>query len=126
MTTPAASPSTTPDSQPRRISVIDVVRTVVLIVAVASLIIWGLSSWALPWNIVAAVGAPVVLLLVWALFLSPRPVLRTHPYVTAAVELLVYAGVTVAWWSLGETWVGLGFAVVAIAVGLAAGRRTLS
>jgi hypothetical protein len=109
-----------------RATPLDIIRVVVLIVALASLVLWGLVSWPLPWNLVAAVGAPVITLLLWALFLSPRPVLAVHPFLRAAVELVVYAGVTIAWWTMGQAWVGLGFAVVAIASGLIAGRRALS
>ena len=46
--------------------------------------------WPFPWNIVAGVGAPVVAIIVWALFVSPRAVLAVHPFVRAIVELLVY------------------------------------
>ncbi|GAB6856809.1 YrdB family protein [Microbacterium xylanilyticum] len=109
-----------------RATALDIVRVVVLIAALASLALWGLVVWTLPWNLVAAIGAPVITLLIWALFLSPRPVLVVHPFLRAAVELVVYAGVTVAWWTMGQAWIGLGFAVVAIATGLIAGRRTLS
>ena len=109
-----------------RATPLDIVRVVVLIAALASLALWGLVAWALPWNLVAAIGAPVITLLLWALFLSPRPVLAVHPFVRAAVELVVYAGVTIAWWTMGQAWIGLGFAVVAIASGLMAGRRALS
>ena len=115
--TPGVLPRATP---------LDIVRVVVLIVALASLVLWGLVAWPLPWNLVAAVGAPIVTLLLWALFLSPRPVLAVHPFLRAAVELVVYAGVTIAWWTMGQAWIGLGFAVVAIASGLVAGRRALS
>jgi hypothetical protein len=109
-----------------RATALDIVRVVVLIAALASLALWGLVVWTLPWNLVAAIGAPVITLLLWALFLSPRPVLVVHPFLRAAVELVVYAGVTVAWWTMGQAWIGLGFAVVAVATGLMAGRRALS
>ncbi|OZB82378.1 YrdB family protein [Microbacterium sp. 13-71-7] len=109
-----------------RATALDIVRVIVLVAALASLVLWGLAVWTLPWNLVAAIGAPVVTLLLWALFLSPRPVLVVHPFVRAAVELLLYAAVTVAWWTMGQAWIGLGFAVVAIATGLMAGRRSLS
>ncbi|WP_235201315.1 YrdB family protein [Microbacterium sp. CH12i] len=81
--------------------------------------------WPFPWNIVLGIGTPLVVLLVWALFLSPRPVLALHPFIRAAVELLIYVGVTIAWWSMDQAWVGLGFAVVAVTAGLFAGRRNL-
>lgn len=105
---------------------LDIVRVIVLIGALASLALWGAFSWPFPWNIVVAIMVPVLVLLAWALFLSPRPVLQVHPFVRALVELAIYAGVTVAWWSMGQAWIGIGFAVVAVATGLAAGRRSLA
>jgi len=107
------------------ITPLDIVRAIILIAALASLALWGFAMWAFPWNLVLGLGAPLIVLLVWALFLSPRPVLRLHPFIRAAVELLIYAGVTLAWWSMGQAWIGLAFAVVAIAGGLLAGRRNL-
>lgn len=108
------------------ITVLDVVRAIVLVVAVASLALWGFASWSLPWNVIAGVGAPVVVLLVWALFLSPRPVLRVHPFLRAAVELFIYVGVTIAWWSMGQAVIGTAFALVAIVTGVLTGRRALA
>lgn len=81
--------------------------------------------WVFPWNLIFGIGAPLIVLLMWALFLSPRPVLRLHPFIRAVVELLIYAGVTLAWWSMDQAWIGLAFAVVAVAAGLFAGRRNL-
>lgn len=118
------------DAQPGvnrpNITPLDIIRAVVLIVAVASLALWGFTGWDFPLNAIFGIGAPVVVILVWALFLSPRPVLPVHPFLRAAVELLVYVGVTIAWWSMGQIWIGLGFAVVAVAAGLFAGRRSLT
>lgn len=114
-----------PDSTRPGISPLEIVRVVVLIVALASLAIWGFSMWAFPWTLVFGIGAPVVVLLVWALFLSPRPVLRLDSFIRAAVELLIYAGVTLAWWSMGQAWAGIAFAVVAVVAGVVSGRRSL-
>ncbi|MFY9714633.1 MAG: YrdB family protein [Microbacterium sp.] len=108
------------------VTALDVVRVIVLVLAMASLALWGFAAWPLPWNVVLGLGAPLLVLLVWALFLSPRPVLRLHPFLRATVELLIYAGVTVAWWSMGQGLIGSAFAIVAIGAGLAAGRRTVS
>jgi len=94
--------------------------------AFATLALWGFLSWPLPWNIVFGIGAPMVAILVWALFVSPRAVLAVHPFVRAIVELLVYAAATVAWWNLGQVWVGIAFALIAITCGLFAGRRRLA
>lgn len=114
-------------AEPRRsaLTALDVVRAIVLLAALASLAIWGFTTAAAPLSIVYGIGAPVVALLVWALFLSPRPVLRVHPFVRAIAELLIYAAVTMCWWDMGQVWIGLGFAVVAVAVGLVAGLRSL-
>lgn len=108
------------------LTALDLIRVVVLLVALASLTLWGFGSWALPWNIVVGIGAPLITLLVWALFISPRAVLHLHPYLRAIVELFIYAAVTLAWWSLGEAWIGLAFAAVAVTAGVMAGRRALA
>lgn len=122
----------TPDSAPvagvdrPAITALDIVRVVVLVVAIASLALWGFASWDLPWNILIGVGAPVVVLLLWALFLSPRPVLRVHPFLRAVVELFIYVGVTIAWWSMGQALIGTAFALVAVVAGVLSGRRALA
>ncbi|MEW1961157.1 YrdB family protein [Microbacterium sp. NPDC077644] len=107
------------------ITPLDIIRAVVLVAGLASLALWGFAMWEFPWNLVLGIGTPLVVLVVWALFLSPRPVLRLHPFIRAAVELIIYAGVTLAWWSMGQAWAGVAFAVVAVAAGLFAGRRSL-
>ncbi len=122
----------TPDSAPvagvdrPAPTALDIVRVVVLIAAIASLALWGFASWDLPWNVVIGVGAPVVALLLWALFLSPRPVLRVHPFLRAVVELFIYVGVTIAWWSMGQALIGTAFALVAVVAGVLSGRRALA
>lgn len=107
------------------IAALDVVRSIVLVVAVGSLALWGFATWPLPWNIVLGIGAPLIVILVWALFLSPRPVLRVHPFLRAAVELLIYVGVTIAWWLMDQPLIGVAFAVVAVGAGVVTGRRRI-
>ncbi|SRR5690554_2620482 len=119
------APDTVPGVNRPNITPLDIIRAVVLVTAIASLALWGFAMWSLPWNIILGVGAPALALLAWALFLSPKPILRLHPFVRATVELLIYLGVTLAWWSMDQTWVGLGFAVVAVTAGLFAGRRSM-
>ncbi len=105
------------------LSAIDILAFLCELFAIASLAVWGFVSWPFPWNIVAGVGAPLLAVLVWALFVSPRAVIAVHPFVRAVVELLVYAAATIAWWSMGQAWIGLGFGVVAVTIGVIAGRR---
>ncbi|GEK87019.1 YrdB family protein [Microbacterium aerolatum] len=119
------APDAVPGVTRPNLTPLDIIRAIVLIAALASLALWGFAMWEFPWNLVLGIGAPVIVLLMWALFLSPRPVLRLHPFIRAAVELLIYAGVTLAWWSMGQAWAGIAFAVVAVAAGLFAGRRNL-
>lgn len=105
------------------LSALDLLAFACELFAFATLAIWGFAFWPFPWNIVFGIGAPVVAILVWALFVSPRAVFAVHPFVRAVVELLVYASATIAWWSMDQAWIGLIFAVVAVSVGVIAGRR---
>lgn len=116
---------TQPAGTVRAFDALDVVGVLVQLFAYVSLAIWGFTAWPFFWNIVIGIAAPVVALLLWALFVSPRAVIRVHPFVRALVELLVYASATLAWWSADQPWIGVGFAVVAVAVGLVTGRRRL-
>ncbi len=108
------------------LSAVDLLAFLCEIVAFGTLALWGFTMWPFPWNIVMGLGAPLVAILVWALFVSPRAVLAVHPFVRALVELLVYASATVAWWSMGNAWIGSAFGVVAVAIGVVAGRRRFS
>lgn len=107
-------------------AVLDIVRSIVLVVAIGSLALWGFATWPFPWSLVLGIGAPLVVILVWALFLSPRPVLRLHPFLRAAVELLIYVGVTIAWWLMDQPIIGVAFAVVAVGTGVVSGRRRIA
>ncbi len=108
------------------LSALDVVAVLCQLFAFATLAIWGFAAWDFPGNLIAGIGAPVGAILLWALFVSPRAVLAVHPFVRALVELLVYAAATIAWWSMGQAWIGLGYAVVAVTIGLVSGRRRLA
>ena len=109
-----------------RPSVVDILALLCELFAFVTLAIWGFAMWVFPWNIVVGIGAPLVAILIWALFVSPRAVFAVHPFVRAVVELLVFASATLAWWSMGLTWVGLVYGVVAVTVGYLAGRRRLA
>lgn len=128
MSSPAAAPSSdAPEAGTRRpVSPLEIVRVLVVVVALATFVLWGLAEWPFPWNIVVAVVTPLVALLVWALFVSPRAVVPVHPFVRVLVELLIFASATAAWWSMGQSWIGIAYAVVAVATGVMTGRRALS
>jgi len=123
---PEAPAEPLPAGMRPRIDGIDLLAFLCELFAFATFAIWGFTAWDMPWNIVAGIGAPLLAILIWALFVSPRAVVHVHPFVRALVELLVYAAATIVWWSGGQAWIGLVFAVVAITVGLVAGRRRLA
>lgn len=108
------------------LSGVDILAFVCELFAFATLAIWGFLAWPFPLNVVVGIAAPVAAILVWALFVSPRAVFAVHPFVRAAVELLVFVSATIAWWLLGQAWIGLGFALVAVVTGVIAGRRRLA
>ncbi|MDE0547508.1 YrdB family protein [Microbacterium sp. C7(2022)] len=120
---PAASASSPAPGMRAPLSGVDIFAFVCELFAFVSLAIWGFASWPFPWNVVAGIGAPVLAILVWALFVSPRAVFAVHPFIRALVEILVYVSATIAWWSLGYAWIGLGFGVIAVTAGVLAGRR---
>lgn len=110
----------------RQLTALDIVAFLVEIAAIVVLAVWGFLGWAVPWNVVIGIGAPVIALVVWALFVSPRSVFAVHPFIRALVELSIYASATIALWDMGAAWAGLGYGVIAVTIGLLTGRRRLS
>ena len=108
------------------ITAMDVVRLLVELFAFFTLAFWGFVFWPFPVNIIAGFAAPAIAIVLWGLFVSPKAVIPVHPFVRAIVELLVYLSATIAWWSMGQAWIGVAFAVVAVAQGVIVGRRRLS
>src|SRR6478609_3631611 len=110
--TPSVTPAKPAEPAPgtrASLTPLDLAAFVCELVAFGSLALWGFAAWSFPWNIVVGIAAPALALLMWALFVSPRAVFAVHPFVRALVELLVYASATVAWWMMGNAWIGLGF-----------------
>ena len=102
------------------------VLVVALVATFVSLGLWGFLSWDLPWSIVFGVGAPVLAILLWALFLSPRAVLAIDLYGRSLIELLIMGAAALAWLDLGQPVVAIVFGVVAVVSGVISGRRALS
>jgi len=116
----------TASEQPlRHITLLDVLRFASELAAFAALAVWGFVAWPFWVNIVAGVAAPLAAILLWAFFVSPKAVFRVHPFIRIVVELFVFLAATIALWNLGYVWFGLGFAVVAVAVGLTHRLRSL-
>lgn len=108
------------------LSALDVLAFVIELVAFIVLAVWGFVAWDLPWNILFGIATPAAAIMMWALFVSPRAVFMVHPFVRALVELFVYASATIVLWSMGLTWVGLAYGIIAVTVGVFVGRRRLA
>lgn len=95
-------------------------------IAVITVTIWGFLAWPLPFpGVLSGVGFLVLSVLVWALFLSPRPVLRTDRFGQALVELLLLAAAVAALLDFGVYWLWAAlYGVVAAVVGYLVSTRS--
>jgi len=98
-------PDTSHAESPRSGQTLQFLRGVCHLIALIAITWWALVEWAFPWpGLLAGIGFFVLVVLVWALFLSPRPVLRTDRFGQALVELLLIAGAVGALLGLGVHW----------------------
>ncbi|HUH52662.1 MAG TPA: DUF2568 domain-containing protein [Microbacteriaceae bacterium] len=87
-------------------AVIGAIRSVWHLIAVAVVTAWGFITWALPFpGLFFGVGALVLAVLLWALFLSPKPVLRADRFAQSMIELLLLASAVAAMIELNVPWV---------------------
>ncbi|GAA3656926.1 YrdB family protein [Microbacterium marinilacus] len=119
-------PEDVPGVRTVRLTVLDVLRFLTELVTIASLAVWGFFAWPMPWSIVLGIGAPLLAIVLWALFVSPKAVFAVHPFVRVLVELLIFLSATIAWWAFGHPWIGLAIGAVSVAIGVLHGRRRLS
>ncbi|WP_098408983.1 YrdB family protein [Paramicrobacterium agarici] len=110
---------------PARVSVNDLVRFVLELFAFVSLGLWGFLCFELPWNIVIGIGAPVIAIVLWALFRSPKAVFTMDPFGKAIVEIAVMGTAVFGWWDMGQPIVAAIFAIVAVTSGVINGRREI-
>lgn len=106
-----------PAEQPRSSQILQLVRSLCHLGAVALIVAWALTSWAFPFPaLLAGAGFLVLTVALWALFLSPRPMLRTDRFGQALIELLLIAAAVAAMLALGVHWVIAAILGVAAAV----------
>lgn len=88
--------------------------------------IWGFLAWPLPFpGVFTGIGLFALSVLLWALFLSPRPVLRVDRFAQALFELCLIAAAVAALLALGVFWVWPALlGVAAAAVGFIASSRS--
>lgn len=86
--------------------IIQALRGLLHLVAIVSVTAWGLIAWEMPLpGIVIAIAALCMSVALWALFLSPRPVLRTDRFGQALIELLLLASAVAALLTIGAPWI---------------------
>lgn len=104
----------------------DILRFFLELAAIAIAAIWGVMSWPFPWNIAVGISAPALVVLIWALFQSPRPVIRFDVFGRALVEIIVMFAAALALWDLGSPIGAVILAITATVSGLVSGLRELS
>ncbi|WP_395245915.1 YrdB family protein [Agromyces sp. MMS24-K17] len=105
----------------------DVLRFLLELFAFVSLGIWGFLAFPLPWpGVLIGIAAPLLAILVWALFLSPKAVFKIDLFGRALIEIALFSAVALAWWQLGQPIVAIIVAVVAAVSGILNGRKQLA
>lgn len=115
---------TTLDRSPRLTALLQLVRALCHLLVVIAVFVWGFIDWAAPWNWLTGLGFGLLTIVIWALFLSPKPVLFTDRFGMGLIELLfIGAGVGAAL-TIGVPWVvGVVFGLVAAAIGYVVPER---
>jgi hypothetical protein len=109
---------------PPKIGPNDLIRFLLEVFAIVSLGIFGFVAFDLPWpGLLIGIGAPLLAILLWALFRSPKAVFAVDPFVKALVEIAVFSSAAIAWWIMGQPVVAVVFAVVAAVSGIINGRK---
>jgi hypothetical protein len=112
---------------PPKIGPNDILRFFLELFAFVSLGIWGFLAFPLPWpGVLIGIGAPLLAILAWALFVSPKAVFRIDTFGKALVEIAVFSAAALGWWTLGQPVVAAVFAVVAAVSGILHGRKELA
>lgn len=115
--THSATPSRTP-------AVLQLLRSLSHLIAAIAITVWGFLSWPLPFpGVFTGIGFFVAVVVIWALFLSPKPVLRTDRFGQALVELLILAAAVAAMFDFGWFWaIPLAFGLAAATIGYLSSR----
>lgn len=122
----STAPETPQQAQPK-IGPNDILRFFLELFAFVSLGIWGFMAFPLPWpGVLIGIGAPLVAIVAWALFMSPKAVFRIDPFGKALVEIAIFSAAAIGWWMLGHPVVAIVFAVVAAVSGIINGRKELA
>lgn len=105
-------------------SILSALRSVVHLLLILSIAAWGFYAWTLPLpGVLIGLGMLLAAVLVWALFLSPKPVLGVDRFGQSIIELLLIAGAVAALLAIGVFWViPVALGIVAVIVGFLAAK----
>ena len=100
-------------------------RSLVHLLLVLSIATWGFLAFELPLpGALIGLGMLLFTVVIWALFLSPKPVLAVDRFGQAFVELLLAAGAVAALLAIGVFWViPLLIGLLAVILGFVAARK---
>ena len=98
---------------------LQLVRAACHLAVVVLVSVWAFLDWPQPWpGLLTGFGFTLLAVLIWALFLSPRPVLHTDRFGRSLIELLFIGSGVGAMLVLGAPWwLALGFGVIAAVLG---------
>ena len=119
------APETAQPEAARTATAMQFVRGLFHLIAIASVTVWGFMAWPLPWpGILSGVGFLALSVVVWALFLSPRPMLRTDRFGQALIELMLLGAAVAALLDLGLFWpIPVVFGIAGAVVGYLASAK---
>jgi len=85
--------------------------------ALAAAAYWGWETTSGPGRWYLAVLAPAAVIVVWALFISPKARIQVSKQSALAIELVLLALVTVGLAVTGPVWVGIAYGAIALVSG---------
>jgi hypothetical protein len=86
--------------------------------ALAAAAYWGWEATSGPGRWYLAVLAPAAVIVVWALFVSPRARIPVSKQAALAIELVLLGLVTVGLAATGPVWLGVAYGAIALVSGL--------
>jgi len=63
---------------------------------------WGFQTGQPPWNIVLGIGAPLLIGVVWGLFVAPRAVVKVSPVVRLALKVIIFGLAVASLFAVGQ------------------------
>lgn len=105
-------------------STVSSIRSITHLLLILSITAWGFLAWTLPLpGLLVGFGMLIFTLIVWALFLSPKPVLAVDRFGQSIVELLLIAGAVGALLAISVFWViPVTLGIIAVVIGYIATR----